>query len=203
MPEHNITLYAQYTESYTIDLQTNGGSLVGYDVPESYTSGDSDILLPDSSQIIRKGYIFDGWFDNENLEGQKVTQITTGSTGNKKYYAKWNLDETTVAQLSDTVRGWVIEELTLEDKETVSAARTLYISMIQEQQNRVDNTILQKLASGEEKIKRLEEKLTLDTVKKEAKQSLSSYKAPEDYRTARQKELKEAIRGRGSCYRCG
>ena len=110
MPEHNITLYAQYTESYTIDLQTNGGSLVGYDVPESYTSGDSDILLPDSSQIIRKVYIFDGWFDNENLEGQKVTQITTGSTENKKYYAKWNLDETPVAQLSDTVRGWVIEE---------------------------------------------------------------------------------------------
>ncbi|BFL46398.1 InlB B-repeat-containing protein [Lactonifactor longoviformis] len=193
MPEHNITLYAQYAESYTIDLQTNGGSLVGYDVPESYTSGDSDILLPDSSQIIRKGYIFDGWFDNENLAGQKVTQITTGSTGNKKYYAKWNLDETPVARLSDTVRGWVIEELTLEDKETVSAARTLYNSMIQEQQNRVDNTILQKLVSAEEKIKRLEEELTLDTVKKEAKQSLSSYKDPEDYRTAQQKELKEAI----------
>ncbi len=37
----------------------------------------------------RPGYTFGGWFDNEDLNGEPVTMIKQGSTGDKTFYAKW------------------------------------------------------------------------------------------------------------------
>ncbi|MBR2197937.1 MAG: InlB B-repeat-containing protein [Fibrobacter sp.] len=37
----------------------------------------------------REGYTFDGWYDNAEFEGDAVTGIAKGSTGDTTFYAKW------------------------------------------------------------------------------------------------------------------
>ena len=39
--------------------------------------------------VVREGYIFFGWYDNANLEGNAVTSISSSATGNKEYWAKF------------------------------------------------------------------------------------------------------------------
>jgi uncharacterized repeat protein (TIGR02543 family) len=37
----------------------------------------------------RPDYVFSGWYDNADHNGDAITTIPTGSTGNKDFYAKW------------------------------------------------------------------------------------------------------------------
>ncbi len=53
----------------------------------SYTVDSETIILPKADKA---GKAFAGWYDNPNFTGNAVTQITKGTTGNKKYYAKWS-----------------------------------------------------------------------------------------------------------------
>jgi uncharacterized repeat protein (TIGR02543 family) len=55
--------------------------------PYEYNPNSLPITLPTAT---RSGYTFEGWYTNADFSGGKVTQITAGSTGNKKYYAKWS-----------------------------------------------------------------------------------------------------------------
>ncbi len=94
----NATLYAKWTAtSYTITLNENSGSWVsGYTKPMSYTVESSAVTLPTASNITRTGYTFGGWYTTSTLSGSAVTQIASGSTGNKTYYAKWTANTYTV-----------------------------------------------------------------------------------------------------------
>jgi uncharacterized repeat protein (TIGR02543 family) len=38
---------------------------------------------------VKSGFTFTGWYTDPNYTGYKVTSISVGSTGDKKYYAKW------------------------------------------------------------------------------------------------------------------
>ncbi len=71
------------TINYTITYNVNGGT--------SISDGTYNILsLPYALPVATKsGSLFGGWYANEGLTGSPVTQIPTGSTGNKTYYAKW------------------------------------------------------------------------------------------------------------------
>jgi uncharacterized repeat protein (TIGR02543 family) len=57
--------------------------------PGYYQSTDSDKTLTDYT--LRPGYNFLGWYDNPGLDGDVVTVIPAGSTGDKDLYAKWSL----------------------------------------------------------------------------------------------------------------
>ena len=75
--------------SYTIEYETNGGSISG--TPStSYTIESASYTLPAPT---RSGYIFMGWYTDSSFTGNSVTSIPTGSTGNKKFYAKWKINE--------------------------------------------------------------------------------------------------------------
>ena len=81
----SITLYAKfevvtYTITYELYEGTNG------DNPATYTVEDATITLEAASKT---GYDFVGWYLESTFENP-VTEITTGSTGNKKFYAKFN-----------------------------------------------------------------------------------------------------------------
>lgn len=65
---------------YNITYKTNGGKLKGVIVDEY--DGTYSIRLP---KAVKKGYYFLGWFEN----GKKVTVLKRGSTGDKRYTAKW------------------------------------------------------------------------------------------------------------------
>ena len=82
-----INLNAQWSETaYVIKYENMTGAVnnpnnkLGYNV----TTETFDLYAP-----TKTGYDFGGWYDNENLTGTAVTQIETGSTGDKTFWAKW------------------------------------------------------------------------------------------------------------------
>ena len=78
--------------AYTVTLNTNGGTINSGNVT-SYTYGVGATLPTD---VTRTGYTFKGWYDNENLTGSPVTAISNTETGNKEYWAKWEINQYTI-----------------------------------------------------------------------------------------------------------
>ncbi len=87
----DTTLYAQWTiETYTITYNLNGGTNPA-GAPSSYTveTATFDLPTPTRTSTSDADYGFVGWYENSGLTGDKVTQITRGTTGNKTYWASW------------------------------------------------------------------------------------------------------------------
>ena len=55
----------------------------------------SEMCIRDSDMTYT-GHTFKGWYDNENLTGSPVTAIGGAETGNKEYWAKWEINQYTV-----------------------------------------------------------------------------------------------------------
>ena len=71
---------------YNVTLNTNGGVLANEsDNITNYTHG-TVVTLPTPTKV---GYKFEGWYENKDFTGNKVTMITADSEGDKVYYAKW------------------------------------------------------------------------------------------------------------------
>ena len=94
VPADVTTLTVQWTApTYTVTLHANGGTIAdGKDVT-GYTYGVGATLPTD---VTRTGYTFKGWYDNENLTGSPVTAIGDTETGNKEYWAKWEINQYTI-----------------------------------------------------------------------------------------------------------
>lgn len=73
---------------YSITYQLNGGTL-SITPTSQYNITSAPITLPTATQISRANSTFVGWYDNSDFTGSAVTQLLTGSYGNKTYYAKW------------------------------------------------------------------------------------------------------------------
>lgn len=86
----NTTVFAvsklegDYTITYHFDDGINDPSN-----PASYNVETETITLNPAD---RTGYTFKGWFDNEACTGDAVTEIKKGSTGNKDFWAKWEIN---------------------------------------------------------------------------------------------------------------
>ena len=78
--------------TYTVTLNTNGGTINSGNVT-GYTYGVGATLPTD---VTRTGYTFKGWYDNEGLTGSPVTAIGGTETGNKEYWAKWEINQYTI-----------------------------------------------------------------------------------------------------------
>lgn len=78
---------------YSITYEKNGGVWDsqdgGYYPPETYSKESETISLPRGGDILRTGYIFDGWYTSSDFSGEPVTLITKGSFGDLTLYAKW------------------------------------------------------------------------------------------------------------------
>ena len=93
VPADVTELTVQWTApTYTVTLHANGGTINNGNVTE-YTYGVGAALPPD---VTRTGYTFKGWYDNEGLTGDPVTAIGDTETGNKEYWAKWEINQYTV-----------------------------------------------------------------------------------------------------------
>ena len=51
--------------------------------------------------MTKTGYTFAGWYDNEQISDDSVTEIPADATGNKSYYAKWTPNTYTVTLNTD------------------------------------------------------------------------------------------------------
>lgn len=109
-------LTVQWTApTYTVTLNAGDGTINSGNVT-SYTYGVGATLPTD---VTRTGYTFKGWYDNENLTSSPVTAISNTETGNKEYWAKWEINQYTVT--FDTVGGSTVASIT-QDYGTAIAA---------------------------------------------------------------------------------
>ena len=72
-----------YDIAYTLDGGTNAANN-----PADYTVETATITLADASKV---GYTFEGWYSDATFTADnEVTEIATGSTGTKKFFAKFS-----------------------------------------------------------------------------------------------------------------
>ncbi len=107
VPAGVTSLTAQWTPmTYTVMLETNGGTIAdGKDVI-SYTYGVG-ATLPTENDITREGYTFEGWYADSSFSGTPVTEISSDDMGNKEFYAKWTRNTTPIIP-GDTVN-YIVE----------------------------------------------------------------------------------------------
>lgn len=77
---------------YTVEYETNGGIATANKT--SYTATDGTITLGESK---KRGYVFDGWYENEDLSGERVNEIDCSERRNITLYAAWELEKYSIA----------------------------------------------------------------------------------------------------------
>ena len=93
------TYTAQFDETpqvYAVTLHTNEGTINAGNV-KSYTYG-MGATLP--TNVTRTGKDFIGWYDNSDLTGSAVMTISAIATGDKEYWAKWEVSKYTITWLN-------------------------------------------------------------------------------------------------------
>lgn len=76
---------AKYSITYNMDGEnTPADSFLTY----NYSETDA-FKLPTASDVPLEGWTFAGWFENESLTGDAVTEIPAKSTGDKEFFAKY------------------------------------------------------------------------------------------------------------------
>ena len=94
-------LYAQWAKtSYKVNLVYTGGiiKINGVNHTNSYTmtctfkNASTTYSLPTTSQVMRTGYKFVAWYDNEECTGKILTKITIDNVSDMTLYAKWRVD---------------------------------------------------------------------------------------------------------------
>lgn len=88
----NKELWAKFLENYAITYHLNDGTNDSGN-PANYTVEMETITLKDAE---RTGYSFMGWYEKADFTGEKVTQITKGSTGDRTFWAKWEIKKYSV-----------------------------------------------------------------------------------------------------------
>ena len=95
VPTDVTELTVQWTApTYTVTLNAGDGTINSGNVT-SYTYGVG-ATLPTAGDMTYTGHTFVGWYDNENLTGSPVTAIGGTETGNKEYWAKWEINQYTI-----------------------------------------------------------------------------------------------------------
>jgi len=101
----NLEYWAKLKDIYKITFHLNGGYFESaWDANYGYCSYDSEddfavcrylegfhkVLPVDGIyNINRKGFFLVGWYDNEELTGERIDAMVATDVGNKDFYAKW------------------------------------------------------------------------------------------------------------------
>lgn len=88
---NNVTYFANFetdpaeTTKWAVSFNTMGGSFI-----EPQIVGDGRYATKPYFDPIKKGYVFDGWYDNVDCTGSQFS-FNTAITADKILYAKWNI----------------------------------------------------------------------------------------------------------------
>ena len=87
-----------------------------------------------------RGYIFEGWYDNPEFTGTKLTTISNGTT---KVYAKWTIDQNQVNNDAADLVDVYIYNLTTRpanvNATTVGYVKQMYENLTREGKQLVEN----------------------------------------------------------------
>ena len=119
------------------DCFNNTANVVYGSLPTTPNVGMS---LP--TDLTLRGYIFDGWYDNQEFNGSRITKIN--NTSEKIIlYAKWIIDENQVQKDNAEIVDIYIYNLTttpaVQNKKTVQYVRNMYESLSKEGKDLVEN----------------------------------------------------------------
>lgn len=81
----DLVLYAKWNQLYKVVFNSNGGETIA---DSTYTVESENVVLPIPEKV---GYTFLGWYDNSEFTGTPIAEIPQGSTGNKEFWAKWEI----------------------------------------------------------------------------------------------------------------
>lgn len=119
----NLPTKALYTERM-IDCFTNIASVIYTDLPTTPVQGMS---LPTDVKL--RGYVFEGWYDNPEYTGEKITTISDISE-KVILYAKWSVDNEAQDEISSDIVEIYIYNLTTDvanvSKQTIKYVRDMY-----------------------------------------------------------------------------
>lgn len=134
-------------EGYEVNYVLDGGTINGsYEV--AYMTGVS-LALPEN--VIKVDWIFDGWYDNEEFEGDPITQIGETESGNKTFYAKYH-EDTSGKETKEAIEALPeTAALTFDDIATISELTNRYNALIPTQKAIVGEETLAILTSAQEK----------------------------------------------------
>ena len=142
----SLTLKLYYDRNtYTITLNPNGGTINDTNYMTEYTYGIGGNL---PTNVTKEGYTFGGWYDNANLTGNAISQVTASDLNNKTYYASWNANGNTaykVLHYKQTENGYTLaetEELTGQTGANVTALPKTYEGYVE------NTTVPERIPSG-------------------------------------------------------
>lgn len=111
--KYTMTLKAKWElASYSVTLQTDGGTIASGKEVTGYTYG-TGATLPTANDLTREEYRFDGWYADSSFSGSPVTEITGTDTGDKVFYAKWMRNTTPIIPGNNTNN--IVEQYKTDD----------------------------------------------------------------------------------------
>ena len=120
--EENVEVFAKWTivEYDIVYIMGSGGN--NEDNPVSYTVETPTIKLQPPS---KEGYNFDGWYYDADFVNT-ATQITEGSTGKVKLYAKWEVKTFTITYMGGEYALEIIEPQVKQFGDTVKLNNAVF-----------------------------------------------------------------------------
>ena len=120
----NKVLHAKWSlVNFPITYELDGGTNSTYN-PDTYNIKSADIKLRFPTKT---GFNFDGWYyDNEFTN--MATQISKGSSGAKKFYAKWKKKTYTITYMAGSYGAEVIPAETKEYGQSIKLKGAVYTS---------------------------------------------------------------------------
>lgn len=111
--KNGVEIFDKVTKSDTVDAYFTCGTYgivyhPGFDANYYFYMGKLEYNHCEKQRLVTPSancYDFQGWYDNENLEGEPVDTIPKGSVGDKEFWAKWvpNDDPACLVSSSSTV----------------------------------------------------------------------------------------------------
>lgn len=125
----DLTLTAEWNaNTYTITYELNGGNNANN--PSNYTVETETITLANPT---KDDHTFDGRYDNEAFNGNKITEIAKGSTENITLYAKWKENPVYGGKIeiegNKDVTFWLNGDVSTTETITLSESESVTISV--------------------------------------------------------------------------
>lgn len=150
IPDHDITLYAQFeSRDFNIQYELNGGQFTTDRYTTTYKNIDNP-ALPTAKQLKKEGYQFVGWYDNASFTGEAITTIAKGESGDRTFYAKWIDKNALVNEVIEQIK-ILPTTVVAENALTIENVRTMYDTLTPAQKASVTN--YNKLLDAEQQLK--------------------------------------------------